>query len=165
MRQYAWIIGDIKNQAMQDIVILSGDHLYRMDYMKFVDYHRRTGADVSIGCLPCDEAAAQGFGLMKIDDDANVVEFAEKPKGDALKAMQVDTTVLGCTREEAAAKPYIASMGIYVFKKRALLELLREHPDDLDFGGDVIPRASSLGAGPPHARERCASPSPRCPAI
>lgn len=80
---------DVKNRAMEDIIILSGDHLYRMDYMKFVDYHRETGADITIGCLPCDEEQASAFGLMKIDKNANITEFAEKPKGEALQSMKV----------------------------------------------------------------------------
>lgn len=58
----------------------------------------------------------------------------------------MDTTVLGCTPAEAKAKPYIASMGIYVFKRAALLNLLGERPEDLDFGGDVIPNAKDAGA-------------------
>lgn len=89
VRQYSWIFGDLKNNALEDIIILSGDHLYRMDYMRFVEYHRRSGADCTIGCLPCNEADASAFGLMKIDDDANITEFAEKPSGEALQAMKV----------------------------------------------------------------------------
>jgi ADP-glucose pyrophosphorylase len=60
----------------------------------------------------------------QIDDNRKVLSFAEKPKGDALKAMKVDTTVLGLSKEEAAEKPFIASMGIYVFKKGVLGECL-----------------------------------------
>lgn len=60
-----------------------------MDYMKFVDEHRASNADVTIGCLPCDPEQASAFGLMKIDGDANITEFAEKPSGDALEAMKV----------------------------------------------------------------------------
>jgi glucose-1-phosphate adenylyltransferase len=89
VRQYAWMLRDVKNRAMEDIIILSGDHLYRMDYMKFIDYHRETGADITVGCLPCNEEQASAFGLMKIDKDANIVEFAEKPQGEALQAMKV----------------------------------------------------------------------------
>ena len=92
VRQYAWMLRDVKNRQMEDIIILSGDHLYRMDYMKFVDYHRQSNADITIGCLPCAEEQAKAFGLMKIDDMANVTEFAEKPKGDKLKAMQARTS-------------------------------------------------------------------------
>ena len=113
VRQYCWILEDNKNKNLEDIVILSGDHLYRMDYMQFVEAHRMTDADITVGCIPCDPERASDFGLMKIDDTGRVVEFSEKPKGDALKAMQVDTTVLGLSAEEAQEKPYIASMGIY----------------------------------------------------
>ena len=97
------MLRDVKNRTMEDIIILSGDHLYRMDYMKFVDYHRQSNADISIGCLPCDEEQAKAFGLMKIDDMANITEFAEKPKGEALQKMKV--------REPA---PYIHDTNIHV---------------------------------------------------
>lgn len=66
-----------------------------MDYKEFVRKHRESGAAITIAALPCDEKRASAFGLMKIDDEGRVIEFAEKPSGDALKAMQVDTTVLG----------------------------------------------------------------------
>jgi glucose-1-phosphate adenylyltransferase len=115
-----------------------------MDYMKFVDYHRSTGADVTVGCLPCDAERATEFGLMKIDGNNKVVSFAEKPKGDALEAMRVDTTSLGLAPEDAKNRPFIASMGIYVFKKSALVELLnRRHPKANDFGGEIIPAAAA----------------------
>ena len=114
-----------------------------MDYMKFVDHHRATGADITIGCLPCDEARASDFGLMKVDGDGRIVEFAEKPKGDALRAMRVDTTVLGLGAAAAKEKPYIASMGIYVFKKDVLTDLLTgKYAGFNDFGGEIIPAAA-----------------------
>ena len=103
--------------------------------MAFVARHREVNADITIGCLPMDDKRASDFGLMKIDDTGRITEFAEKPKGDALKAMEVDTTILGLTAEEAISSPYIASMGIYVFKKSALLNFLNaEYPKDNDFG-------------------------------
>lgn len=64
-----------------------------------------------------DEERAAAFGLMKIDDTGRIIDFAEKPEGEELKAMSVDTTILGLDAKRAAAMPYIASMGIYVFKK------------------------------------------------
>jgi glucose-1-phosphate adenylyltransferase len=143
VRQYAWLFEDIKNRNVEEIVILSGDHLYRMDYMRFVDHHRATNADVTIGCLPMDDSRASDFGLMKIDGDGRIVEFAEKPKGDALKAMAVDTTVLGLNEAAAKENPYIASMGIYVFKKQAMIDLLKQHPEMNDFGGEIIPKAAA----------------------
>mmetsp|Transcript_21021 Transcript_21021/g.46129 ORF Transcript_21021/g.46129 Transcript_21021/m.46129 type:complete len:516 (-) Transcript_21021:782-2329(-) len=144
VRQYAWLLSDIKNRAIEDVIILSGDHLYRMDYMKFVNYHREQGADITIGCLSYGSDRAKEFGLMKIDGNRRVVSFAEKPKTkEALDAMKVDTTVLGLTPEEAVEKPYIASMGIYVFKKDVLIKLLTEtYPTANDFGGEIIPAAA-----------------------
>lgn len=115
-----------------------------MDYMKFVDYHRSMGADVTVGCLPCDAERATEFGLMKIDGNNRVVSFAEKPKGDALEAMRVDTTSLGLAPEDAKQRPFIASMGIYVFKKSVLVDLLnKRHPKANDFGGEIIPAAAA----------------------
>lgn len=77
------------------MIDLAGDHLYRMDYRDFVRKHRESGAAITIAALPCDEKRASAFGLMKIDETGKVIDFAEKPKGDALKAMKVDTTILG----------------------------------------------------------------------
>lgn len=79
----------LEEQDVQEYLILAGDHLYRMDYQKFIQAHRESNADITIAALPMDEARATAFGLMKIDDSGRIVEFAEKPKGDALKAMQV----------------------------------------------------------------------------
>jgi len=143
VRQYTWLLESVKNRPVEDIVILSGDHLYRMDYMAFVNHHRDTGADVTVGALPCDPERASSFGLMKIDSEGRINDFAEKPEGAALEAMQVDTTVLGLSKAEAEKKPYIASMGIYVFKKDALLDLLNEQmPGANDFGSEIIPCAA-----------------------
>jgi len=117
-----------------------------MDYRQFVQRHRETGADVTLSVIPIDEERASDFGLMKIDNNGRVSAFSEKPKGDDLKAMQVDTTVLGLDVEAARKKPYIASMGIYVFKKEVLNTLLaQKFPDQTDFGKEIIPGAANLG--------------------
>ena len=139
VRQYIWML---QEWDVDEYVILSGDHLYRMDYRKFVERHRETGADITLSVVPMDEKRASDFGLMKIDASGRVVDFCEKPKGDELKAMQVDTTVLGLSADEAAQSPYIASMGIYVFKKEALIKLLHKNPDFTDFGKEIIPDAA-----------------------
>lgn len=140
VRQYLWLI---KEWNVDEYLILSGDHLYRMDYSQFIQRHRDTNADITLSVLPIDEKRASDFGLMKLDDSGRVVEFSEKPKGDALKAMQVDTTILGLDPVAAAAQPYIASMGIYVFKREVLIDLLSQHPDQTDFGKEVIPAAAT----------------------
>jgi glucose-1-phosphate adenylyltransferase len=90
-----------------------------------------------------DDSRASDFGLMKIDDRGRVLYFSEKPKGDDLKAMKVDTTVLGLSPDEADKKPYIASMGIYVFKIDILLKLLRfRYLTSNDFGSEIIPAST-----------------------
>jgi len=140
VRQYVWLF---QEWDIDEYLILSGDHLYRMDYREFVQRHRDTGADITLSVVPMDESRASDFGLMKIDQSGRVVDFSEKPKGDALKAMQVDTSVLGLTAEEALQSPYIASMGIYVFKREVLEKLLKEAPNQTDFGKEIIPNSAS----------------------
>ena len=141
--RYAWLLESVKIRQVEDIVILSGDHLYRMDYMKFVQKHRETDADITVAAIPCDEKRAGDFGLMKIDKTGRINDFAEKPKGKELEDMKVDTTILGLSASEASEKPYIASMGIYVFKKEVLIDLLNEKmPSANDFGSEIIPAAA-----------------------
>jgi glucose-1-phosphate adenylyltransferase len=139
VRQYIWLMSE---WDMDEYLILSGDHLYRMDYSKFVQRHRETNADITLSVIPIDEKRASSFGLMKIDDNGRIIDFKEKPTGKELKAMQVDTTTLGLSPEDAKKKPYIASMGIYVFKKAVLEKLLEDNPDQTDFGKEIIPGAA-----------------------
>ncbi len=140
VRQYLWMI---EEWDVEEVVILSGDHLYRMDYRLFVERHRETNADITLSVVPMSEKNASEFGLMKIDPSGRVVEFSEKPKGAALQSMRVDTTKLGLNAEQAAEKPYIASMGIYVFKKQVLVDLLKKSLEQTDFGKEIIPGAAA----------------------
>jgi len=139
VRQYLWLL---QEWEVDEYLILSGDHLYRMDYRDFVQRHRDTGADITLSVVPIDEKRASDFGLMKIDDRGRVIDFSEKPKGDALKKMQVDTTTLGLDAKQAKETPYIASMGIYVFKKEVLTDLLNKSPQQTDFGKEIIPASA-----------------------
>lgn len=138
VRQYLWLM---KSWKVDEYLILAGDHLYRMDYAPFVEHHRKHKADVTLSVIPIDEARASAFGLMKIDETGRVVDFKEKPSGDALEAMQVDTQSMGLEPERAREMPYIASMGIYVFRREALEEMLNTFPAHTDFGKEVIPAA------------------------
>ena len=139
VRQY---IDSIKAWDVDEVIILSGDHLYRMDYSKFIEHHRESKADITLSVVPIDDKRASSFGLMKINDRGRIIDFAEKPKGEELKQMQVDTTVLGLTPEQARQSPYIASMGIYVFTKDVLINLLEKNFDQTDFGNEIIPGAA-----------------------
>ncbi|XP_059593939.1 glucose-1-phosphate adenylyltransferase large subunit 2, chloroplastic isoform X2 [Vitis vinifera] len=105
--------------------------------------HIDSDADISVSCLPMDESRASDFGLIKIDEMGQIRQFLEKPKGETLKSMRVDTTALGLSPVEAKKFPYIASMGIYLFKTDVLLKLLRwSYPTANDFGSEVIPMAA-----------------------
>ena len=133
------VLPHIRDWRIDTLLILSGDHLYRMDYKKFLARHYETDADITISVIPIVPDSASDFGLLKTDDKGRIVEFREKPKGEDLEQMRVDTTSLGLTAEEAKARPYLASMGIYVFKYDRLEEVLKEDTTRLDFGKEVIP--------------------------
>ncbi|HSK62543.1 MAG TPA: sugar phosphate nucleotidyltransferase, partial [Pyrinomonadaceae bacterium] len=135
------VLPHIRDWGIDTLLILSGDHLYRMDYRQFLQRHHESNADVTVSVIPCEPQSASEFGLLKTDETGRIVEFKEKPKGDELLTMQVDTTTLGLDENDAKRRPYLASMGIYVFKYDRLEQLLAEDPTWLDFGKNVIPAA------------------------
>src|SRR5438105_10082888 len=134
--KYLWLF---EEWDVDQYLILSGDHLYRMNYADFIQRHRETKADITLAVVPVDAHRASDFGLVRIDTQGRVRSFSEKPTGEALHAMQVDTTVLGLSAVQAQAAPYIASMGIYVFDKPVLHELLTHAPARTDVGKDILP--------------------------
>jgi glucose-1-phosphate adenylyltransferase len=131
----------LRDWNVETLLILSGDHLYRMDYEDFLRRHFETNADVTISVIPSRREEAEEFGLLKTEGDGRIIEFKEKPKGDALEAMRVDTTQFGLTPEESEKRPFLASMGIYVFNYKRLVELLQTNETAVDFGRDIIPVA------------------------
>jgi glucose-1-phosphate adenylyltransferase len=146
LRACAFRIVAQQDASVDEYLILSGDHLYRMDYTDFIRKHRETGADITVSAVPMDEKRATSFGVMLIDNTGRITNFGEKPKGAALHAFKCDTTVLGLDAKRAQEMPYIASMGIYVFKKDVMEKLLQnDFPMANDFGGEVIPGAKDKG--------------------
>jgi len=135
------VLPHIRDWGIDTLLILSGDHLYHMDYREFLERHHSSNADVTVSVIPCESRAASEFGLLKTNETGRIVEFKEKPKGDDLLSMQVDTTKLGLDANEAQRRPYLASMGIYVFKYDELERLLGEDSERIDFGKHVIPAA------------------------
>ncbi len=110
----------VKRYASKYVLILSGDHIYKMDYSKMIEQHKKTGADLTIACkiVPLNEASR--FGILETDENLKINKFVEKPK---------------------EPKSNKASMGIYVFSTQALIDAIESHPDivDLDFGMHIIP--------------------------
>ncbi len=135
------VLPHIADWGIDTLLILSGDHLYRMDYRDFLARHYETNADVTVSVIPCDAQSASEFGLLKTDPEGRIIEFKEKPKGEDLLAMQVDTKNMGLNAEEAMRRPFLASMGIYVFKYDKLEGLLAQDPNWFDFGREIIPAA------------------------
>jgi glucose-1-phosphate adenylyltransferase len=116
---------------VEDILILSGDHLYRMDYAEFVEFHREKRADVTIAVKPVALTDASRFGILKTDEDNRIISFHEKPQADELEGLE-------CIPD--SDQPCLASMGIYVFRPDVLREVLAES-DAEDFGKQIIPTA------------------------
>jgi glucose-1-phosphate adenylyltransferase len=120
-------------------LVLSGDQLYRMDYQALLHEHWASGADATVCGIPCSEEVAGDFGLMRVEAGGRIEKFREKPSGPALREMRCDLTRFGHSPERAAERPYLASMGIYVFNSDVLVEALSD-PRAIDFGRQVIPR-------------------------
>jgi glucose-1-phosphate adenylyltransferase len=139
------VLPHIRDWGTDTLLILSGDHLYHMDYREFLARHHNSNADVTVSVIPCEAKPASEFGLLKTDESGRIIEFKEKPKGDELFSMQVDTTQLGLDPAEAGRRPFLASMGIYVFKYDRLEGLLAEDPSWVDFGREIIPAAIKSG--------------------
>jgi len=116
---------------MDYFLILSGDHLYQMDYNKFVDFHRETGADVTVAVKPVGADQASDFGILKTDRYDRITDFSEKPPVNELMGLESQTDI---------DKPYLASMGIYVFNRGVLVRLLTGEKGH-DFGKHIIPYA------------------------
>ncbi len=139
------VLPHIRDLGIDTLLILSGDHLYHMDYRDFIALHQKTNADVTVSVIPCESGPASEFGLLKTDESGRIIEFKEKPKGQELLSMQVDTTKLGLDPSEAGRRPYLASMGIYVFKYEHLVRLLDQDTKWVDFGREIIPAAINAG--------------------
>ncbi len=127
-------------EALGDLVfVLSGDHMYRMDYRAMLRDHMRSGADITLAVLPCSEAEIGGFGAVRVDESGQIREFREKPKtAEARDGIEVSTEQLE-QRGLGVDRPYLASMGIYLFRKEVLARCLDN--ELADFGHDVIPAA------------------------
>jgi glucose-1-phosphate adenylyltransferase len=125
-------IREIESAGFKYVLILAGDHLYRMDYRPFVERHIKTGAAISIAVKPVSREDARRFGVLRLDREGRCVAFTEKPQDPEL----IDEFV---SRDDEAL-PLVGSTGNYIFNTDVLLRLLRDF-DYADFGKDVLPAA------------------------
>lgn len=123
------------------VLILSGDQLYQMDFEAMAKHHIEAKADITIACLPVDARDATGFGIMKVDNDGYIPRFIEKPDADLLPDW---VSEVGAANQKRG-KVYLASMGIYIFSRQAMLDLFEQHPEATDFGKEIIPVAIESG--------------------
>jgi glucose-1-phosphate adenylyltransferase len=120
------------------VLILSGDQLYQMDFMNMLNSHIEKKADISIATIPVADREAPEFGIMKNDKDGYITSFIEKPKKDLLKDWVSNTGA----EMQRMGRNYLASMGIYIFNRQLLAELLQnEYVEATDFGKEIIPQS------------------------
>ncbi len=123
------------------ILILAGDHLYRMDYRKFVEHHIKTGAEITIAGTLVPESQVSEFGVMKVDPAGHIVEFAEKPRDPGVIAsLRIPESAFASAGLDPAGRTHLASTGIYVFNRNVLKQVLEAGGHE-DFGRQVIPEA------------------------
>jgi glucose-1-phosphate adenylyltransferase len=128
VRKQLW---EIRVTGARDILVLAGDHLYRMDYGGLLDFHRAESADVTVAVQPVAAREASRYGILKLGADGRIRSFVEKP--------QTPQALQGYISRDDPEKPYVGSMGIYVFRAEVLIDLLGG--PHTDFGGEVIPAA------------------------
>lgn len=124
------------NNDFEYVLILSGDQLYQMDFNEMINNHKEKGADISIATIPVGDREAPEFGILKTNNEHTITSFIEKPAVDVLPEWESDTG----TAMQGQGRKYLASMGIYIFSRKLLFDLLeKEKPDATDFGKEIIP--------------------------
>lgn len=130
----------IYNFDFEHLLILSGDQLYQMDFQTMIDDHRARNADITIATIPVTDRDASDFGILKANNDQLITSFIEKPKKELLPDWISDTG----EEMQKVGRNYLASMGIYIFNRSTLQQILKsEFPDYPDFGKEIIPQSIS----------------------
>jgi len=123
------------------VLILAGDHLYRMDYQKMLEVHVKSQADIMVSVLPVYKEVTSGLGILQVDPEGRIIDFVEKPQTDEeLLRMIIKGDVFTSRGIEPHGRQYIASMGIYIFNRSALSEAIADESND-DFGKDILPKS------------------------
>src|SRR5678815_3547263 len=121
-------------------LILAGDHLYRMDYCELVDAHVERSADITIAAQPVSAEDATAMGIFRFDRTGQIVAFEEKPHRGRLDEIGQSIPAGAMFTGHTADRPFVASMGVYIFSRDVLLEAI-EQEDAADFGRQIIPAA------------------------
>ena len=124
---------EIQATGAEYVMILAGDHLYRMDYREMAEYHWEKNADITVAVQPVARGEAFRFGLLKVEEGGHITSFIEKPKDPEVQNKFIS--------RDDPERPFLGSMGIYMFKTKVLNDLLNYHLRSDDFGGDIIPQA------------------------
>ena len=137
----------ILNPRFKDdhVLILAGDHLYRMDYQKMLDVHTESNADITVSVIPVEKEVTSGLGILQADTSGRIVDFVEKPQTEEeLQRLRVEPDVFTSRGIAPQGREYIASMGIYIFNREVLQEVLQDD-SNVDFGKDIIPKSIQTG--------------------
>jgi glucose-1-phosphate adenylyltransferase len=126
-------IFEIESTGAEHILILAGDHLYRMNYAEMAEFHWKTDADITVAVHPVSREEAPRLGILKCEADGRISEFVEKPQ-------DRETQDRFISRDDPE-RPFRGSMGIYLFKTPVLIDILRRYPGHDDFGIHIIPEA------------------------
>ncbi|WKZ41004.1 MAG: glucose-1-phosphate adenylyltransferase [Anaerolineales bacterium] len=124
---------EIQAAGSKYVLILAGDHLYRMNYKAMAEYHWENKADITVAVQPVSKDEVTRFGILKREADGHITDFVEKPKDPEVQNKFIS--------RDDPERPFLGSMGIYMFNTKVLVELLMDFPHHDDFGGDTIPQA------------------------
>lgn len=124
---------EIQATSAKYVLILAGDHLYRMDYKEMAEYHWKNNADITVAVQPVTRGEASRFGILKRESNGKISDFVEKPKDPETQNKYIS--------RDDEQRPFLGSMGIYMFNTKVLLDFLTNFPDYDDFGSDIIPNA------------------------
>ncbi len=123
------------------VLILAGDHLYRMDYRKMLAVHTESNADITVSVIPVKKEVTSGLGILQADANGRITDFVEKPQTEEeLQQLRVEPDVFTSRGIKSHGREYIASMGIYIFNRNVLQDVLQDE-SNVDFGRDIIPKS------------------------
>jgi glucose-1-phosphate adenylyltransferase len=132
----------VAEDSCEHVMILSGDQLYRMDFQKMLETHVDANADATLAVLPVPRRDVPGFGIVQLDGTGKITGFVEKPqRDDAIDGCKTPLTWMKERGIEPNGREHVASMGIYLFKRKAILDMLNVRPLATDFGKEIFPRS------------------------